>query len=409
MIVRKLRSLSLHWKKLGTIGLLRYIYSRYSKKSPDSYMASPAKFDLFNHYNYILDDFIGEEFAPETWRNKKTINWVIPDFGISSGGHINIFRYVYYLEKQGYECRIIIVGSCQFASGQAARECIRQYFNPIEAQVSIGSSSLQPAAITIATSWITAYTVHKFRSTGIKCYFVQDFEPYFYSHGSEYFWAEQTYRFRFFGITSGKWLGDTLKKNYGMETESIGFSYDRDLYYPLPRSNPQERQVFFYARPVTIRRGFELGILVLADVARRLPDVKFVLAGWDSSSYYLPFNHIDAGVVALKDLANIYSQCDAALVLSFTNLSLLPLELMACGCPVVSNKGSNVEWLLNDNNSVLVEPTIQALSDALVDLLENKQRRRQLSEAGLEFAQTTNWAIECDKVAKIFDRLNNEL
>ena len=68
-------------------------------------------------------------------------------------------------------------------------------------------------------------------------------------------------------------------------------------------------------------------------------DVEFVLVGWDVSNYSLPFSHLNTGFLSLDELQDLYSQVDVDLVISSTNLSLLPLELMACKCPVVSNLG----------------------------------------------------------------------
>ena len=112
--------------------------------------------------------------------------------------------------------------------------------------------------------------------------------------------------------------------------------------------------------------------------------------------------------IAIQALPDLYSQCDAALVLSFTNLSLLPVELMACGCPVVSNRGANVEWLLSSDYAVLTEPTVNSLRDGIVNLLKDDAYRHHLIQAGLAFADTTNWESESRKVATLFQRLCDE-
>jgi glycosyltransferase involved in cell wall biosynthesis len=187
-----------------------------------------------------------------------------------------------------------------------------------------------------------------------------------------------------------------------MRTWPISFAVELDRYTPRPRRDPHSRQVFFYARPPTPRRAFELGLLVLAEVARRRPDVKFILAGWDVSQYVIPFDHLALGSIALDDLPDLYSQCDAALVLSCTNLSLLPLELMACGCPVVSNRGPNVEWLLNQDVALLADFTVEDLGQALVALLEDEPRRRRLIERGLQYARNSgDWHIQAQQFAKV--------
>jgi glycosyltransferase involved in cell wall biosynthesis len=92
------------------------------------------------------------------------------------------------------------------------------------------------------------------------------------------------------------------------------------------------------------------------------------------------------------------------LVLSLTNLSLLPLELMACGCAVVSNSGPNVEWLLSDETAQLSSPTPEALADAILALLGNEQLRARKAAAGLALAQRTDWASEIKTIESAFYR-----
>jgi len=356
------------------------------------------KNDVIGFYRFVVDSNnhppVGCQDIPEN-----SINWVIPDFGIGSGGHLNIFRFILQLERLGFKNRICIVGHHQHRTAEGARTLIREHFFPVEAEVVLGMEHLPPAWYTFATSWITAYHVRSLSNTVRKLYFVQDFEPYFYAHGSEYEFAEETYKFGFLGVTAGSWLSKKLSTEYGMTTIDVGFSFDKDLYKQSVRREPHIRRVFCYCRPPTVRRGFETAMLALDIVGRKLPDVKFIFAGWDMSGYEFPHEHLNAGILSLTELPDLYSQCDAALVLSFTNLSLLPLELMACGCVVVSNDGKNTEWLLNQGNSMLCRSTPENLANGLIELLETRDYRETLAKNAKEFARTTSWEVEARKLA----------
>jgi len=404
-----MRSLSRYWahfneikKKVGFIAACKYALKRLMSKgvTPGS-MA--VKRDIVGFYNFIY-------VAPFGTANNKdsnaVINWVIPDFGIGSGGHLNIFRVVKKLEEKGFVCRINIDGATHFPTGKEARKCIRENFFPIDAEVSIGRDELIPASATFATGWTTAYTVRDFVGSGKKYYFVQDFEPFFSAPGSDYVFAEETYKFGFKGITAGNWLAEKLNDEYGMETVPFKFSYDRELYRPHLRREPEKKRVFFYARPVTSRRAFELGLLTLAIVHKKNPNIEFILAGWDLSGFLIPFPYLNCGVLPLNELPDLYSQCDVALVLSFTNLSLLPLETMACNCAVVSNKGDNVDWLLNENVVKFSDSSPEALSATIVGLIEDDGKLSLLKKKGLEFAESTDWN---DEVNKIADEISKDL
>ena len=401
--LRRLHKFPLLIKHLGIKGSIRYILSRLLPwyKTP---VPQRAKIDIFAFYEFLQQSPTTaitdtQSIAPNT------LNWVIPDFGIGSGGHLNIFRMIMHLEKLGYENRIIIVTPHGHKSGVKARQLIREHFVPIKAAVVLGEENLQPAEFTVATEWRTAYRVRNFAATHHKIYFIQDIEPYFSPHGSDYTFAEATYKFGFTAITAGKWLADTVSSQYGMAAYPFGFSYEKNRYTHQSRAITTPK-IFFYARAITPRRGFELGLLTLNLVHQQRPDVEFVLAGWDCFDYVIPFNYLNAGVVALDDLADLYNQCTVALVISFTNASLLPLELMACGCPVVSNDGANVEWLLKDGETALLaEANPQALADALLRVVDDVKLRDHLVARSLSYARSTDWAVEAERVQGYLEKI----
>lgn len=401
-LLRRSRTALQYGRKNGVGALLAL-----SRQKLRSHRGLLAKNRIIDFYDFVRPTPVGAPIVAGSVP-RTTVNWVVPPFGYGSGGHLNIFRFVQQLESEGFDCRIVVVGEPQPLTAAQARKQISDWFFPLKAEVYLGIEAAPPAHVTIATSWTSAYYVRRFQSTVHRCYFVQDFEPYFYAAGAEYAWAEETYRFGFHGITAGTWLKDKLASEYGMPTEAFGFSFDRHLYKPQQRREPEQRRIFFYARPPTQRRAFEMGMLVLDEVTRRLPGVKVIFAGWDVSNYHIPFDHLNAGTLSVDELPDLYSQCDVALVLSFTNLSLLPLELMACGTPVVSNRAPCTEWLLNDENTRLAEPTVEALADALCAVLEDPAETERLRKAGFATAAATDWQVETRKVGAILRSLDTD-
>lgn len=360
-----------------------------------------TKSDISQHYAFVSQPEFGPEGNSETFA--ASVLWFVPDFQIGSGGHLNIFRLIAHLDRLEFQNVIVIVGGSQFTHAQQARACIVQNFAPIQAQVVIGTENLPACRFAMATSWITAYYVRAFRGAVHKGYFVQDFEPWFYPAGTESLFAENTYRFGFFGITAGNWLCDKLLRDYGMEAWPMGFSVDHRTYFPNEQMKSGSPTVFFYARPPTPRRAFELGILALNEVTKKVPNLKVVLAGWDVKDHRIAFDYVDRGVLSLNELPDVYRQCQVALVISCSNLSLLPLEIMACGCAVVSNKGPQVEWVLNSNNSVLTEPNIESLAEGITTLIRDESLRQKICAEGIKTAQQTSWQAEAERVAKFLE------
>jgi glycosyltransferase involved in cell wall biosynthesis len=323
------------------------------------------------------------------------INWLVPGIPPAHGGLLNIFRAIQQLEAWGHENRVYVLGGLPGGS-TAAKDLIRKNYFPIDAEVEALSDTIRDCDALLATSWPTAYAARSIANTAQKFYFVQDIEYMFYAPGSTYEFARQTYQFGFRGITLGSWIADVLRRDFSMDCAAFGFSYDRHVYAVAgPRLLPPgKKRVLFYTRPQTERRGFELGILALSLVAKKLPGIEFVLVGFPRQSLDLPFPAIFPGILSVSQLGALYRSCDVALVLSHTNLSMLPLELMACGCAVVSNNGPNVEFLLSNQTVRLANPDPKCLAEALIELLESDKLRLQMIEAGLAFAESTDWTKE---------------
>jgi len=74
----------------------------------------------------------------------------------------------------------------------------------------------------------------------------------------------------------------------------------------------------------------------------------------------------------------------------------MPLELMASGCAVVSNRGDCVEWLLNDDIASLTDPTLEALTDALCHLLQDDEARLAQCQRAQAFASQQHWEASAD-------------
>jgi glycosyltransferase involved in cell wall biosynthesis len=333
------------------------------------------------------------EGSQPAWRQKrrpipKVIGWVVPPVNAGSGGHLNIFRFVRFLEGRGYACRIYIYDPHKTQAPARAAQILRDHYEPMRASLEQDFSTLAKCDVIFATEWTTAYPVHNAKVDAAKFYFVQDFEPSFSRVGTEYVLAENTYRFGLYGITAGKWLAQKLHADYGMETDHFEFGSDFGRY--TYTNSGRRSKVFFYARPVTERRGFELGVLALDRFHQMRPDYEIHMAGWPVNGWQLPFPFVDHGVLPLDRLNGLYNDCAAGLMLSLTNFSLLPLELLCAGCIPVMNDGPNNRLVSNNPHLVFTRPTPQALAAALADVVDRPDlpahaRRASESVEGLDW------------------------
>jgi glycosyltransferase involved in cell wall biosynthesis len=301
-----------------------------------------------------------------------TVAWIMSPPGETSGGHQNIYRFISYLEAAGHRVRIYLYSANLQISAQTVRamtESSSAFANNVASVEQYSAAGVADDVDAIfATGWETAYPAFRDASSARRLYFVQDFEPYFYAVGTESVLAENTYRFGFAAITAGGWLARKLSAEYGMTTRSYEFAADREHYNVL--NTERRNEVFFYARPGTERRGFELGLMALDLFARERPDYTINLAGWDVREFTIPFRYRNLGSMPIHELNEVYNRCAVGLVLSMTNMSLLPLELMAAGViPVVNDGANNVQ--VSDNPYIEYSPASpRALADRLIAVVD---------------------------------------
>ncbi len=369
-----------------------------------------SKLDPVNHYEFLLGEELGFGLKlTDTNVPPGSMTWVIPDFNASSGGHINILRMMRLLKDRGFpDQHVVVMEPHRWSSNEEAQAALNESFGDHGITVSLGVRSIEPCSYLVATGWQTAYWVAKYKDTKHKIYFVQDFEPAFHAAGSEYSITENTYRLGLTGITAGPWLADKLRQDYGMRTHPFSFACDTEFYNQRPKKETKTRHIFFYARPVTTRRCFELGLMAIKKVCDEIPDAAAIMAGWDVSNYVIPFHHLNAGTVPLHELPDLYSQCDVALVLSATNLSLLPLEIASCGCPVVMNEGANTDWLLSKKEAAYCDMDVDSIANTLIRVLRDDRLASQLAKNAKNRAHQQNWEAEADGVASFLKSLDSK-
>ncbi|MGL6056918.1 MAG: glycosyltransferase [Culicoidibacterales bacterium] len=372
----------------------------YGRKNLDKRNETVAKFA----HEYVMIEPVEKNLNPKLLAQKTTKNiaWFIPDFGIGSGGHTTIFRTIEQLEKQGLKNDIYIIGGTQHKSSEKAKAIINQHFFKLDANVEI----IKPVQlegvvkyydVTFATSWDTCYYVMGFAHTSKRAYFVQDFEPSFFATGSSYHLAENTYKMPFdFIVTAGDWLKAKMS-GYGFEdVTSFGFAYDKEAYKPQERKDYQKR-VVYYARPETERRGFEIALYALAKLKDHRPDVEVVLYGSNAlGNYNIPFEYVNKGILSREECGALFAESDCVVVLSLTNLSLLPFEVAATETTLIMNRGENNSWIdPEEKYFVYCDAEHNSIYQAIIDTLNGNKVTEKVELA--QIVKQISWENEINK------------
>lgn len=328
---------------------------------------------------------------------KLKIGWILSPISHGSGGQNTITRFIRFLESQGHSNTVYIYEGIHPQSASEAKQILKESFKTDVKVASI--KNYTESDIVLATGWETAYPLFNLDTGAHKMYFVQDFEPYFYGLGSRSVLAENTYKFNFFGVTAGKWLTHKLGTEYGMKADYFNFGVDLDIYKAA--SVAKKKKICFYARPVTERRAFEVGVLALMIFHQKHPEYEIEFFGWDTLDYDIPSPYANRGILSHEELAELYRESVACLVLSLTNVSLLPFELLAAGCIPVMNDGDNNRMVLGHNDYIkYVSCSPIELAKGLIETVEQKNIDDVAAKAS-QSVDNASWSDSYRKVEKV--------
>jgi len=365
--------------------------------------------ELVQTLDAIVQDFLlgSPKVTSPAKSDRLTVNWAMLEPIKGSGGYTSVFRMIRHLVRSGHEVRAYIEPD-NLLVGKREKEIerfIAQHFFETGAHIVKGHEFARSDAI-VATAWPTAKIVSDDKGSRKKFYYVQDFEPYFYSMGEEYERAESTYKLGLSHVTLGKWLTELLRERYAADADYVDFGLDREIYYHRSARNPNRPRIVFYARPSTPRRGFKLGVEALNLVHRSAPQVEIVMFGAQRlRGYPIPFPYVNLGIVSEEELAELYSGAAMGLILSYTNCSFVPFEMMACRCPVVAIDTTPVRWFMRDGiNAVVTSPEPDSLAQGMLTLLEDQGLRQRIVANAYQDVQDLSWERSMQQFEEILLR-----
>jgi glycosyltransferase involved in cell wall biosynthesis len=330
-----------------------------------------------------------------------TVGLVCVPPSAGSGGHTTMFRILAALETSGHAC-VVYLHDRHAWEIERHRRTIRAWWPWLGAEIRDAAGGIGDCDALLATAWETAYPVLASPARATRFYFVQDYEPDFHPAGSEALLAEATYRFGFHGITAGRWLAERLRREHGMPAGHFDFGCDLGRYgIDAALDAARDRAaICCYSRPSTPRRAFELAMLALELFAARHPGVDIHLFGEPAGR--LPFRAHDHGLLGPDALSALYNRSVGGLVLSATNVSLVPHEMLAAGCIPVVNDAEHNRIVLDNPHVVYAPATPFELAEALGRLVEAPAAQRAaVAQAAAASVHGASWEHAGAQVERI--------
>lgn len=396
-------------RNIGCSPILPTVKASFSVSNDSSlvYKTAPDLADIF--------DFNPRKIAKPVdlvVSNSLDIHFVVPDFGIGGGGHLNIFRMLSFFERFGHKVTIWIFQPKNHINAQSAYENIVRHYCTLRGEVKLLDEEFDNSSgdVIFASSWPTVWPVMSTQKFKNKFYFVQDYEPMFHSRGARSVLAEQSFKFNIDCICASTWLKELVASKYGKWARSFNLAADPKTYYPSVKSRQatQQPKIVLYARMHTERRAVELALIALELMAKKGIDFHVDMYGMSVDTAGVPYSCRIFESRTAEQLGEMYRGADLGIVFSLTNYSLVPQEMMACGLPIVEFDCESTRAVYPDGTVTLAGPMPKDIMRKILYLLANEDERDEQAELALEWVSELTWEGEARKVeAAIFERLSD--
>lgn len=365
---------------------------------------------------YRLAD--GVECEQALVSNCREIVFVLPLVSLtksSSGGITSILRLGSGLFERGYNVKYLSASKQKKAELSKGLKLNFDYKGEtIDAEDLNGDNRF-----VCATSFDSVFFAIKI--SGYKMYFVQDFEPFFFPVGDQWYLAEKTYNLGLHLISLGKWNLSMANKfcRYNNSTFYINNKMSMDyIEFPFePKEFSINKKDFNYLKKQKLIR---IAVYIRSSTERRMSSlIRFLtyelakcfnFDGIGLKFYYFGDNIkydnvVNLGVLSREKMKDLFSNCDFGMCMSGTNVSLVPYEMIAMGLPLIDFENSSLKDFLNDgvfyysgNAKELYEQIKLSLNNPKI--LENKMSVAQSTLKEL------SWEKSIDQFDEILKKVN---
>ena len=261
-------------------------------------------------------------------------------------------------------------------------------------------------AIAIATWWETALVVWlACVNRGLACYYVQEFETWFYpgdpiSQGA----VASSYRREMSLVTIADYQRDELAE-LGVPATTISSAYDPTKFRELSGVSRRDDTVLAVGRTF-FQKNFALTLAAWRSLGDRRPRMQ--LFGFEPE--LVDDARMEYEVRPTDERVNeLYNEATCFVQTSLHEGFCLPiLEAMAAGCPVITTDShGNRDFCVAEVNCIEVEQhDVDGLAAAIERVLGDAALRDRLRRAGLETAVGRTWPIVTAALAEHYAGLD---
>jgi glycosyltransferase involved in cell wall biosynthesis len=189
-------------------------------------------------------------------------------------------------------------------------------------------------------------------------------------------------------LVPSNYMARLYKKELGkVDIRVVHNGIDTQFYKPMPKSSQGRKKRILYAGARTYTKGYHHFVKLASEITTMRNDVEFIAFGYGKRSAHSYVK--DLGYLSKSDVRQAYSD---SYLLVFPSLwdepfGLVPLESMACGCPVVAyGSGGVPETVVNGLNGRLVlTGDYSQLLQTTLDLIDNESENNRMRKYSREY------------------------
>ncbi|MEH6515687.1 MAG: glycosyltransferase family 4 protein [Halioglobus sp.] len=198
-----------------------------------------------------------------------------------------------------------------------------------------------------------------------------------------------------------------IARDFGLQPAGISLVYngiDTETFRPLPQVQRLPMRLMATASADAPLKGVRYLLRAYAKLLQQFPELELLMVskpqpGGRTERLVAKLGLTDkvkfVSGISTQEMVHYYAQASIAIVPSvYEGFGLPAGEAMACGVPVVSTNGGALPEVVGEAGVIVPAKSVDALADAIGDLLADEQRRAELSVAGRQrILEKFSWQV----------------
>lgn len=216
-------------------------------------------------------------------------------------------------------------------------------------------------------------------------------------------------------VTISKFIQKKVQHRYGRDSEVI---YPGILEHWLEGGTPPlnslipnsfKKEYFLVVSRLYDYKRIDWAIRACKEAGKKLvivgdgPDMKYLkkVAGKSKNILFL-------GYITDEQLKAVYSNATAFIFPGIEDFGLVPIEAMACGCPVLAYNGGGLKETVIEGKTGKFFSTVEELSNIVSDFEKEKFKEKDLKDGAKEFSEENFLKDFSSFVSKKYEKFRKE-